>query len=168
MEAHTLRSILLLVLVCIFANCKGQNAIPEWLLKKHHGSFSNGSDSYNSEVSKYVILNDSISYCLKKKNTGTCQKEFIITFNKKVEVAEFELSRNCDHDLSRPYYRWKEFKRVSDTTFQIVEIVERVPAEFVDENGMVKEQFDYYEIKNKTRDTTTTILTIDKGGRLNQ
>jgi hypothetical protein len=160
--------LILLNLPCKAQSNKGQsNVLPDWLIKQHQSALSNQYDNYRSLISKYVVVNDSISYCLKKITTGTCEKDFIVTFNRSMEISQYEVGRKCDHDLSRPSYRWKEFKILSDTSFRIVEIVERVPYQFIDKNGMVKEEFDYYEIANKPRDTVTTLLIVDKSGVLN-
>ena len=114
---------------------------------------------------EYKIVNDSVIYCIYKQIDGVCERYFLATLVNKKQAENLEIGYNCDHDLSRPSYTWKEFVIKSSNIILTAEYTESVHDSLMDENGWMKKEYDFLDAE-KLVDTARQVFQIDQQGSI--
>ena len=140
-----------------------QNEYPDWLniingeINKELGQYA------SSKIIKYTKLNDSLSYAIFDFNDGVCSKYSLETYVNEKEVDYLEIGQSCDHDLSTPEYKWKEYEIIDPKKIKLKEYREYVHDSLIDSKGNMKEEYDFMEADTKI-DSTISILKINSNG----
>ena len=125
------------------------------------------SGYYDEEQETDIIqsykINDSISYYISSTNDGICNSKYLHLLNKGRSLGFSDLGKECDHDLSIPFYSSFSYKVIDSVSFMITEYISYVPKDSLDDFGeMEKSYFDYTLIE----DTLIKKVIVLPDGRL--
>lgn len=138
---------------------------PIWIEKINLDINSELGQHQKRNIKEFNKINDSLSIYVFILNDGVCSKYSLVTFLNQNEIDNAEIGIECDQDMSIPEYKWKEFEFLSTTTFQTIEFSEHVNDSLIDNNGYIKEGYDFMESKT-TIDSIIKVFEIDKTGKI--
>ena len=101
------------------------------------------------EIERTIPTNGGNKYVLISASGGTCHRSFLVLIDNDGVIEKCaELEANCDGDLSRAFYRYKNFTEESDTVFNIEVITQRVAdTSLIDKNGHLKKDLSLDDVK---------------------
>ena len=144
-----------------------QSGFPQWLKVLYPAEVVEEYQLLRREIVLFENVNDSVTYCVVEQNDGVCQWYFLLTQVNRVETGNAVLGHNCDHDQSRPEYSWKEYSVGSTHSFKTIEYTETVHDSLIDENGHMKEGYEY-ESAEKLLDTAQKVLQVTQSGKISE
>ena len=142
-----------------------KSEFPNWLEKINSEINDELGQHLNNDIVEYNELNDSLSTCVFLLNDGICSNYSLVTFLNQNEIENAEIGIECDHDMSIPQYEWQEFEFLSATTFRTIEFSEYVHDSLIDNNGYMKEEYDFMESQTKI-DSIIKMFEINKIGKI--
>ena len=141
------------------------DTIPTWVKDIYAVEIENKGGSITQEVLEFKRLNDSVTYVVCLRLDGVCMTTVLNTHKGQRTFKDLEVGKLCDHDLSQPSYKWKDYQLRDPNNIEVVEYHESVHDTLIDSMGRMRQGFDYTEA-TKVVDTVTQFYRVTMSGEI--
>ncbi|MBL4753379.1 MAG: hypothetical protein JKY52_07285 [Flavobacteriales bacterium] len=138
---------------------------PEWLTSLYPNNLQEEYRTLAQEITLFERVNDSVTFCIINQKDGVCLRSILAVLINERGVGNMVIGHSCDHDQSRPEYTWKEYSVESAYTLRTTEYKESVHDSLIDENGLMKVEYDDV---NKTVDTSIQVFLVTQIGEITE
>ena len=143
-----------------------KDSIPYWVRHLYEKKDTTTFENETIEVTYFKFINDTTSYSIYTILTGTCLRTNLATQRNRRNYYSMEIGRECDQDLSLPYYSHTTYKHDSINNSIILTVDdEEANPKYLEKDGNFKKGYDMESGKTIHHIIEKTVR-IAKSGRL--
>lgn len=140
---------------------------PEWMIKKYSGLINNQGTPLTRAILSHEKMDRPISMLIYEQANDSCREVYLASIYDRTATQELLLAQECTGHRKQSRFSFKEYKRLTDYTFQVYQVISHAHSESLDSLGNFKDGYSHLNAEYKM-DTIRLTYRVMPSGKIKQ